>query len=370
MQNRRVSYVRITGAVIILILIIFAGDYLVRSSAKKNNRNENLTVTTEDPPQETTSVTVPAVGSFEDGDGIVRPEIDEQKYKKLLKNAGELGVGELVLVNKDYSYKFQDISSVLVKMASKMDTKTYKLSYNTHEVQQAVMEPFNNMMADFFSAYNTRDLTIVTSHVPYADQNAQYVVPADPELLSGDLEMAPGYSEHHSGYALDFKLVSDTGKISSFDGTGSFAWISENSYKYGFVIRYPEGKEAVTGVKANPAHFRYVGVPHSYIMHENGFTLEEYLNDLKKNVFGYEHLNYSLYGYEYEIYYVPAEDNETEVPVPIDESYNVSGNNYDGYVVTICRKSSESGSDAEVTGTVTSSPVVSTPAVSTASAGM
>lgn len=359
MQNRRISYKRIFGAALLLILAIFLFDSLRRSAAKRGNNSSqnNLIVSTEDQPAETTISEDLSDEELPEDDSYQKAEIDEKQFKKLTKSKGEMGVGELVLINKDYSYKFQDISSVLVKVVSNMQDRTYKLSYNTHEVQKAMMEPFNNMMKDFYQLYNSKDVTIVSSHIPYSDQNNLYKAPANPEILASDNEMAAGYTEHHSGYAVDFKLVSDSGNISLFDGTGNYSWINENCYKYGFIQRYPEGKENVTGVKANPAHFRYVGVPHSYIMHDNGFTLEEYLNDLKKYTFGYDKLEYSVFGYNYEIYYVPVEGESTIVPVPVGESYSVSGNNYDGFVVTVCKPSEEISSESSVTTAVTTAAV-------------
>ena len=62
------------------------------------------------------------------------------------------------------------------------------------------------------------------------------------------------------------------------------------------------------------------------------------MNEMKKYIFGYEHMYYSVYGYDYEIYFVPAEAEETVVAVPKKDDYSVSGNNSDGFVVTVCRK--------------------------------
>lgn len=332
---------RTIGVAALIILLIFGFDSLRRNAAKKNpDRIENvLTVSNADVTSASSTPTSTAeTTSVTEQSSYIKDGIDEEKYKNIQKSQGEIGVGKLVLVNKDNSYKFQDISSVLVKMAADMGNKSYKLSYNTHEIQRAAAEPFNSMMDDFYKLYSTRDVTVIDSHKEYADQNEIYKAPAeDVTVLTSETQIMPGYTEHHSGYAIDLKLVSDTGQISVYDGTGIYAWINENCYKYGFIVRYPDGKEEVTGMAANPSHFRYVGVPHSNIMHDNGFTLEEYLDDLKKYSFGYDHLEYSVYSYDYEIYYVPVDGESTSVPVPKNEAVTVSGNNYDGFIVTVCR---------------------------------
>ena len=83
----------------------------------------------------------------------------------------------------------------------------------------------------------------------------------------------PGHSEHETGLAFD---VTATGSEHGFDTTPQFAWLIQNCWDYGFILRYPEGREAVTGIPYEPWHYRYVGLPHSREIRDRG-TLEEYL---------------------------------------------------------------------------------------------
>ena len=87
------------------------------------------------------------------------------------------------------------------------------------------------------------------------------------------------YDEHITGLAVDMHncTVSDV----SFKNTDAFRWLEENCWKFGFIIRYPEGKAALTGVSFRPWQFRYVGRSHAKIIHENNLCLEEYLEGLK-----------------------------------------------------------------------------------------
>lgn len=86
----------------------------------------------------------------------------------------------------------------------------------------------------------------------------------------------PGYSEHHTGLAVDMHSMASAEV--SFADTDEFRWLCENAPKYGFILRYPRGKENITGYAFEPWHFRYVGDAAKYIT-ENGQTLEEYLED-------------------------------------------------------------------------------------------
>ena len=86
----------------------------------------------------------------------------------------------------------------------------------------------------------------------------------------------PGMSEHETGLAIDI-VSSEVTTRSNFDDTApATQWLMENSYKYGFILRFPADKTGVTGVNYKPWHFRYVGVEAASFLHENNLTLEEF----------------------------------------------------------------------------------------------
>ena len=81
----------------------------------------------------------------------------------------------------------------------------------------------------------------------------------------------PGTSEHQLGIAVD--INADKSKCSNEDVYG---WLAENAYKYGFVLRYPSGKQKITGTSYEPWHYRYVGEEAAREIYERGICLEEY----------------------------------------------------------------------------------------------
>lgn len=81
----------------------------------------------------------------------------------------------------------------------------------------------------------------------------------------------PGTSEHQLGIAVD--INADKSKCSNEDVYG---WLAENAYKYGFVLRYPPGKQKITGTSYEPWHYRYVGEEAAKEIYERGICLEEY----------------------------------------------------------------------------------------------
>ena len=82
-----------------------------------------------------------------------------------------------------------------------------------------------------------------------------------------------GHSEHQTGLAFDINDAS-----SSFTGTKEAIWLEKNAYKYGFILRYPQGKEDITGYMFEPWHYRYVGVQNAEKLFNSGLTIEEYYN--------------------------------------------------------------------------------------------
>lgn len=82
----------------------------------------------------------------------------------------------------------------------------------------------------------------------------------------------PGHSEHQTGLAFDVNTIDD-----SFADTKEYEWLKAHAHEYGFIIRYPEGKESITGYKFEPWHIRYLGKELAKDVHDSGLTLEEYL---------------------------------------------------------------------------------------------
>lgn len=89
----------------------------------------------------------------------------------------------------------------------------------------------------------------------------------------------PGTSEHALGLAVDIVAVSNQNLDESQEETAEAKWLMENCYKYGFILRYPNGTTDITGIIYEPWHYRYVGVEVATEITELGITLEEYLEE-------------------------------------------------------------------------------------------
>jgi len=149
----------------------------------------------------------------------------------------------------------------------------------------------------------------------------------------------PCHSEHQTGLAIDLGLYKE--KIDfirpDFPYTGICNKFRKAASAYGFIERYQKDKEDITGISHEPWHFRYVGYPHSRIITDNNFSLEEYIEFIKNYTKNNKLMYKDKSGTITQIYYVPAED-QTVINLPDRCTSQVSGNNTDGFIVTVWGK--------------------------------
>ncbi|GAA4473791.1 hypothetical protein GCM10023190_06610 [Enteractinococcus fodinae] len=126
------------------------------------------------------------------------------------------------------------------------------------------------------------ELWVTTAYRDFAHQQALY----EQRLAELGQEAAdkftarPGYSEHQTGLAVDMSFAGNTdcNLRECFAETEQGQWLAEHVARFGFIIRYPEGAESITGYSYEPWHLRYVGVPTAHEVTEQDVTLEEYWN--------------------------------------------------------------------------------------------
>lgn len=153
--------------------------------------------------------------------------------------------------------------------------KTYGLpsSYAPNGILPEAQAAFNAMKAD---ARNTSkiSLEIVSGYRSYAYQNQLYndYVARDGKAAADTYSARAGHSEHQTGLAMDINNAS-----SGFNNTKEAKWLAENCVKYGFIIRYPQGKENITGYQYESWHLRYLGKELAKEVSDSGLTLEEFL---------------------------------------------------------------------------------------------
>ena len=110
----------------------------------------------------------------------------------------------------------------------------------------------------------------------------------DAEIKAATIVAAPGHSEHNTGLAADIVTPDHQMLDTAFEQTPAFAWLSQHAAEYGFILRYPRDKTAITGIIYEPWHYRYVGVDNAAAILQSGGCLEEYLAKLTISDFNSE----------------------------------------------------------------------------------
>ena len=103
------------------------------------------------------------------------------------------------------------------------------------------------------------------------------------EAAASRFSSRPGHSEHQSGLAVDFAGADQTCWVDDcFEQTAAGKWLAAHAHEYGFILRYPKGKESITGYQYEPWHFRYVGRELAGALHQSGLTMEEAWSYIEK----------------------------------------------------------------------------------------
>ncbi len=151
--------------------------------------------------------------------------------------------------------------------------KTYALpSWFGNGLTPETSAAFEAMRAE--AASQGLNLYISSGFRSYASQTSIYNrFVANEGVAGADAHSArPGHSEHQSGMAIDLNTISE-----EFGSTPEGKWVAENAHRFGFIVRYPQGKQAITGYVWEPWHLRYLGVDKATAVYNSGLTLEEYL---------------------------------------------------------------------------------------------
>lgn len=156
--------------------------------------------------------------------------------------------------------------------------KTYPLPSNYNPGANAeALEAFKRMKND--AEAQGLSIYISSGFRSYLTQKEVYesFVKSYGQATADTFSARPGYSEHQTGLAFDLNSID-----SSFTKTPECDWVKNNAHKYGFIVRYPLGKENITGYKYEPWHIRYLGEKKAVEVFNSGLCLEEYLGITSK----------------------------------------------------------------------------------------
>ena len=241
-------------------------------------------------------------------------EISYLGYNEFSVPASQLSSGLLTVVDSTHPAP-ADSAAGLISL-SDVKNDYYSLRSDDLMLSSDAAQALNLMMIDYNNATGLSDFIIYSTTQQYTGEDS--LCPA-------------AFAESYAGNTIDL-AVQGANRVLEYDGKDEEAWVTENCAKYGFIVRYPEGREAVTGQNACIWHLRYVGKVHAAVMSQYSLTLDEYAGWLKSYTIDAP-LTYQLDGTNYEIYYTAYMGDATPVRIPVSGNYTISGNNIDGFVI-------------------------------------
>lgn len=259
---------------IILFIMIIIGGIGIFMLFNNNNGNDK----NDDVSKEVTKIQDDNIDDKDVSNDLVNAPSNNTEFSSLSD-------GEYVTSN-GYTLTIKD--SIAYIDGNLIVNKTYKLPENykptdpyspitsdwgINNINKDVMEAFKLMQSDATSL--GLNIYIASGYRGYNNQNSLYnnYVSIDGKEAADKYSARPGHSEHQTGLCFDLNSVDD-----SFADTNEGKWINNNAYLYGFIIRYPKGKEEETGYQYESWHLRYVGVELAKKLYNNGdwITLEDY----------------------------------------------------------------------------------------------
>lgn len=227
--------------------------------------------------------------------------------------------GNLLLVNKEYPVpKFgADLKNIRLSGAKELSSR-FNLADNTVQLTELLAERLE-VMFEAAEEEGVNHFRINSGYRSEKEQKQLY------KQMGDEYAMPAGYSEHNTGLSVDIGST-----LMEMSKAPEGEWLQRNAWQYGFVLRYPKNKTEVTGIRYEPWHFRYVGLPHSAIMQQKNLVLEEYLDELKEK----RSMTVKVGSQRYGLFYYPV-DGDITVQVPAKGQYEVSGDNREGVVITV-----------------------------------
>lgn len=203
-------------------------------------------------------------------------------------------------------------------------------------LRQPAAEAYYQMIAAYKAENPLRPLYAISGYRDFAYQQRLFTSKVASRQSMGQSYAAayantmqytalPGTSEHQTGLAID--LSANSALSDKFRDTTQGKWLLENCWDYGFILRYDADKMQLTAIAYEPWHYRYVGLPHSLIIRDNDWVLEEYIDYLQKNG-SIDYIDPAEPDTLWRVYWTNDTTRE------FDGVQNISRDNAGGYIIT------------------------------------
>lgn len=263
-----------------LLIILFGAIFLIEGKINNNEKepeNEDPVVENpvdKEPPEENPTEEDPA-----------EIPISEEPDDETPEEPVHIDNGELILIESPEAYdvlvnKKRTLSKTYVPQDLVKVTEVPTVLENP-EINQLREAAYNALIELFTAAEEEENYELYarSGYRSYGTQESLYNSYASNwgKAAADKFSAKPGQSEHQTGLAMDITCESMNFQLDeTFGDTDEGKWVAENAHRFGFIVRYPKGKEDITGYMYEPWHIRYLGTELAKEVYESGLTLEEY----------------------------------------------------------------------------------------------
>lgn len=273
---RRLPFIALTG------LLLLSACSTNEQEINTNNETSNETQTTN---QETTTENSQETsnGSTQSEESSSQDGLSDEESEMIANLPADVSTDDwnLILVNgenpipEDHEVNLADIGG------EQVDERIVSNWYSWQEA--AANNGFNVFVASGYRDVGLQETNYNNTLQSYINEGYSE---EEARSLTEEYLTQPGHSEHHTGLAIDLLdsewAAAGRGLETEFETQESQQWLVETMADFGFILRYPEGKEEVTGIQYEPWHFRFVGGENAQFMNEYDLVLEEYISLLEQ----------------------------------------------------------------------------------------
>lgn len=305
-------------AIIALILVVFAALIIAKIIEKANDSS----ITPNTPTNENITYIPRDAGNVKMGNLLL---INDAYTYSLPSDLSDM-------INISYDYRKNEVNKDIIKIGN---THTYALTYDSICLTQETLDAFSKMIFDYCNSIETSETnknSVSNLEIAWGGYSESTREEYEHDITS----YGKDYYDHALGTTVTLKVNSPSTVITESILKTQFTWIYENAHKYGFILRSPEAcKNHLSYESTKRVHLRYIGVEHATYIFNNNICFEEYLELIKTNHTINNPLVIIANGKTYNVYYVAYSGNPTSVPVPKDSNYVISGDNMNGFIVSV-----------------------------------
>lgn len=254
-----------------------SGDFIEQSETVDNvSKDEIVSINLISEEEEAELESTENIDTFTLDDFISSYTLDSGNLNSEVEGSFDKDAWNLILVNKTHPVP-AGYEVPLTTISGSMQCDERVVDTLKDMLNSAYKDGINLIVCSPYRDYQLQEKLFLRKINAYMSRGYSYL---DAYKFSSTDVIVPGASEHQLGLAFDIVVDYHAVLDSAFGETKGGLWLKEHCHEYGFILRYPKGKEDITGIEYEPWHFRYVGTEAATYIMENGLTLEEFLEDL------------------------------------------------------------------------------------------